>query len=59
MQAAAMVRCRCYKGIGCWWVRPRAVWLIARTPLPPPNPGGLEECVFAEIRQPGRALDRL
>jgi NADH-quinone oxidoreductase subunit F len=24
------------------------------TPLPPPNPGGIEECVFAEIRQPGR-----
>ncbi|MEZ4713700.1 MAG: NADH-ubiquinone oxidoreductase-F iron-sulfur binding region domain-containing protein [Caldilineaceae bacterium] len=23
--------------------------------LPPPNPGGLEECVFAEIRQPARA----
>ena len=25
------------------------------SPLPPPNPGGLEECVFAAIRQPGRA----
>ncbi len=25
------------------------------TPLPPPNPGGIQECVFAEIRQPGRA----
>jgi len=24
------------------------------TPLPPPNPGGIEECVFAEIRSPGR-----
>ncbi len=24
------------------------------TILPPPNPGGIEECVFAEIRQPGR-----
>ncbi|MFN8489713.1 MAG: NADH-ubiquinone oxidoreductase-F iron-sulfur binding region domain-containing protein [Caldilineaceae bacterium] len=24
------------------------------TPLPPPNPGGIEECVFAEIRTPGR-----
>lgn len=24
------------------------------TPLPPPNPGGIEECVFAQIRQPGR-----
>lgn len=23
--------------------------------LPPPNPGGLEECVFSHIRQPGRA----
>ncbi|MCB0145375.1 MAG: NAD(P)H-dependent oxidoreductase subunit E [Caldilineaceae bacterium] len=23
--------------------------------LPPPNPAGLPECVFAEIRQPGRA----
>ena len=25
------------------------------TPLPPVNPGGIEECVFAEIREPGRA----
>ena len=25
------------------------------TLLPPPNPGRLEECVFAEIREPGRA----
>lgn len=25
------------------------------TPLPPPNPGGIEECVFADIRQPDRA----
>jgi NADH-quinone oxidoreductase subunit F len=24
------------------------------SPLPPPNPGGIEECVFASIRQPGR-----
>lgn len=24
------------------------------TPLPVPNPGGLEECVFAGIREPGR-----
>lgn len=24
------------------------------TPLPPPNPGGIEECVFADIRQPER-----
>ena len=23
-------------------------------PLPPPNPGGIEECVFASIRMPGR-----
>jgi NADH-quinone oxidoreductase subunit F len=30
--------------------------LIERpTPLPPPNPGGMEECVFHAIRQPGRA----
>jgi NADH-quinone oxidoreductase subunit F len=30
---------------------------LARQPsaLPPPNPGGREECVFAAIRQPGRA----
>ena len=25
------------------------------TLLPPPNPGGLDECVFAQIREPGRA----
>jgi len=25
------------------------------SPLPPPNPGGVEECVFAAIREPGRA----
>ena len=25
------------------------------SPLPPPNPGGFEECVFAHIREPGRA----
>ncbi|MEM7126275.1 MAG: NADH-ubiquinone oxidoreductase-F iron-sulfur binding region domain-containing protein [Chloroflexota bacterium] len=25
------------------------------TLLPPPNPGGLEECIFAGIREPGRA----
>ncbi|MFN8443692.1 MAG: NADH-ubiquinone oxidoreductase-F iron-sulfur binding region domain-containing protein [Caldilineaceae bacterium] len=24
------------------------------TPLPPPNPGGIEECIFAFIRQPER-----
>jgi NADH-quinone oxidoreductase subunit F len=24
-------------------------------PVPPPNPGGTEECVFAHIRDPGRA----
>lgn len=25
------------------------------TPLPAPNPGGIEECIFAHIREPGRA----
>lgn len=25
------------------------------SPLPPPNPGGVTECVFAYIREPGRA----
>ena len=25
------------------------------TPIPPPNPGGLEECCFAQVRKPGRA----
>ena len=25
------------------------------SPLPPPNPDGYEECVFAQIREPGRA----
>ena len=25
------------------------------SPLPPPNPGGIEECVFAAIREPGHA----
>ena len=25
------------------------------SPLPAPNPGGLEECVFASIREPGRS----
>jgi NADH-quinone oxidoreductase subunit F len=25
------------------------------SPLPPPNPGGIEECVFTGIREPGRA----
>jgi NADH-quinone oxidoreductase subunit F len=25
------------------------------SPLPSPNPGGIEECVFAHIREPGRA----
>jgi NADH-quinone oxidoreductase subunit F len=25
------------------------------SPLPPPNPGGTEECVFAAIREPGRS----
>lgn len=28
---------------------------VAKSPLPPPNPGGVEECVFAAIREPGRA----
>jgi NADH-quinone oxidoreductase subunit F len=29
-----------------------------RSPLPPPNPGGIEECVFRHIREPRRhALD--
>ena len=27
----------------------------APTPLPPPNPGGLEECCFAHVREEGRA----
>ena len=27
----------------------------AATPLPPPNPGGAQECCFAHIREPGRA----
>jgi NADH-quinone oxidoreductase subunit F len=26
-----------------------------RSPLPPPNPGGIEECVFSGIREPNRA----
>ena len=26
-----------------------------RSPLPPPNPGGIEECVFAAIREPNHA----
>ena len=25
------------------------------SPLPPPNPGGIAECVFASIREPGRS----
>jgi NADH-quinone oxidoreductase subunit F len=25
------------------------------TPMPAPNPGGIEECVFSQIREPGRA----
>ncbi len=34
----------------------RAEGLTAQpTPLPPPNPGGCEECVFGGIREPGRA----
>jgi len=28
------------------------------SPLPAPNPGGIEECVFANIREPGRATLR-
>ena len=27
---------------------------VRSSPLPPPNPGGIEECVFASIRAPGR-----
>ena len=27
---------------------------VRSSPLPPPNPGGIEECVFASIRTPGR-----
>ena len=37
------------------WVGDAAGNLARRpTPLPPANPGGIEECVFAQIRQPGR-----
>jgi NADH-quinone oxidoreductase subunit F len=37
------------------WVGDAAGNLARRpTALPPPNPGGIEECVFAQIRQPGR-----
>jgi NADH-quinone oxidoreductase subunit F len=37
------------------WVGDAAGNLARRpTPLPPPNPGGIEECVFAQIRAPGR-----
>lgn len=25
------------------------------SPMPPPNPGGIEECIFSGIREPGRA----
>lgn len=28
---------------------------VKASPLPAPNPGGLEECVFGAIREPGRA----
>jgi NADH-quinone oxidoreductase subunit F len=28
---------------------------VRASPLPPPNPGGLEECCFAHIREPARA----
>ncbi|MEO7908124.1 MAG: NADH-ubiquinone oxidoreductase-F iron-sulfur binding region domain-containing protein [Roseiflexaceae bacterium] len=37
------------------WVGDAAGNLVRRpTPLPPANPGGIEECVFSQIRQPGR-----
>lgn len=37
------------------WIGDAAGNLARRpTPLPPANPGGIEECVFAQIRQPGR-----
>jgi NADH-quinone oxidoreductase subunit F len=37
------------------WVGDAAGNLVRRpTPLPPANPSGYEECVFAQIRQPGR-----
>jgi NADH-quinone oxidoreductase subunit F len=37
------------------WVGDAAGNLVRRpTPAPPANPGGIEECVFAQIRQPGR-----
>jgi NADH-quinone oxidoreductase subunit F len=37
------------------WVGDATGHLVRQpTPLPPANPGGVEECVFAQIRQPGR-----
>ena len=39
----------------CVSVGVNSITLEARPPpLPPPNPGGIEECVFASIRMPGR-----
>ena len=35
--------------------QPDGTLVEAPAPLPAPNPGGIEECVFAGIRQPGRA----
>ena len=35
--------------------QPDGTLIEVPTPLPPPNPGGIEECVFHAIRQPGRA----
>jgi len=38
------------------WTGLTAGALVAEpSPLPPPNPGGTEECVFASIRRPNRA----
>jgi hypothetical protein len=35
--------------------RPGAALASEPSPLPPPNPGGLEECCFAHVREAGRA----
>jgi NADH-quinone oxidoreductase subunit F len=38
-----------------WTAAPDGRLTLRRSPLPPPNPAGQEECIFAHLRTPGRA----
>ena len=52
---AATISCRCSKETKCLLAWDSDALEAKPSPLPPPNPGGIDECVFGGIREPDRA----